>query len=79
MFIKLCSANENENAFDTEGLNSRVTNVIFWETTDIDQYQLVVEKLRRSKFWGTYFNIVKILPGIENAYAENYQVQPYGQ
>lgn len=65
--------------FDTEGFNSRVTDVMVWETADLDRYQLVVEKLRESKFWGSYFDIVEILPGIENAYAKNYNVKPYGQ
>lgn len=65
--------------FDTEGFNSRVSDVIIWETKNLEQYQLVVEKLRESKFWGTYFEIVEILPGIENAYAQSYSVEPYGQ
>ncbi len=65
--------------FDTEGFNSKVTDVILWSTADLDQYQLVVEKLRESKFWGTYFDVVEIIPGIENAYADNYNVKPYGQ
>lgn len=65
--------------FDTEGYNSRVSDVIVWETQDLNEYQLVVEKLRESKFWGNYFEIVEIVPGIENAYAESYNVRPYGQ
>ena len=64
--------------FDTEGFNSRVTDVIIWSTKNLEQYQLVIEKLRESKFWGTYFEIVEILPGIENAYAQSYGVAPYG-
>ncbi len=65
--------------FDTEGFNSRVSDDIVWETKDLEQYQLVVEKLRECKFWRTYFEVVEILPGIENAYADNYDVQPCGQ
>ena len=65
--------------YDTEGFNSRVSDVIIWETTDLEQYQSVVEKLRESEFWGTYFEVVEILPGIENAYARNYDIEPYGQ
>jgi hypothetical protein len=63
--------------FDTEGFNSRVTDVIVWETQDLEKYQAVVETLRESKFWGSYFDIVEILPGIENGYAKHYDVKPY--
>jgi hypothetical protein len=62
--------------FDTEGFNSRVTDVITWKTSDLKQYQAIIEKLRESKFWGQYFEMVEILPGIENAYANYYQVDP---
>ncbi|NJN38007.1 MAG: darcynin [Acaryochloridaceae cyanobacterium CSU_3_4] len=63
--------------FDTEGFNSRVTDVIIWETQDLERYQTVVEKLRESKFWDTYFEVTEILLGIENAYASHYEVKPY--
>lgn len=63
--------------FDTEGFNSRVTDVIVWESDSLSSYQGVVEKLRESKFWGTYFEVVEILPGIENAYANHYNMDAY--
>ena len=63
--------------FDTEGFNSRVTDVIVWQSQDLGSYQSVVEALRESDFWGKYFEIVEILPGIENAYANCYNVNPY--
>lgn len=62
--------------FDTEGFNSRVTDVMIWETEDLSAYQAVVEALRESDFWDTYFEIVEILPGIENGYANHYEVDP---
>lgn len=62
--------------FDTEGFNSRVTDVMIWETEDLSAYQSVVEALRESNFWDTYFEIVEILPGIENGYANHYEVDP---
>jgi hypothetical protein len=65
--------------FDAEGFNSRVTDVIVWETVDLAQYRAVVEGLRESRFWGTYFEVVEIILGAENAYADHYQVTPYGQ
>jgi hypothetical protein len=33
---------------------------------------LVVEDLRETPLWDRYFQIVDILPGVEDAYAENY-------
>jgi hypothetical protein len=33
---------------------------------------LLVEDLRDTPFWDRYFKIVEILPGVENAYAKNY-------
>jgi hypothetical protein len=38
-----------------------------WETS---------EELRETQFWGTYFEIVEIIPAIENAYALYYEVKP---
>jgi hypothetical protein len=64
--------------YDTEAYNSRVTDVIVWDTTDLAQYQSLVEKLRETRFWGTYFEVVEILPGLENAYAAHYDVEPLG-
>lgn len=65
--------------FDSEAYHARVSDVILWETADLGQYQSLVEELRESRFWGTYFEIVDILPAIENAYAAHYDVKPIGQ
>jgi len=64
--------------WDTEHFSSRVTDVILLQTQDLGQYRSLVEGLRESKFWGHYFEVVDILPGIENAYADHYGVKPYG-
>jgi len=64
--------------FDSEAFSSRVTDVIFWETTEIGEYQAIVEKLREIEFWGTYFDVIEIIPAIENAYATHYDVSPLG-
>ena len=65
--------------FDTEFFNSDVTDVLVWETSDLKAYQMVIEALRESRFWDHYFQVVSILPGIENAYASNYNVKPVGR
>lgn len=65
--------------FNTEFYNADVTDVIVWETRYLKAYHAVVEDLRETPFWGGYFDVVSILPGVENAYAEAYGRQPVGQ
>jgi Darcynin, domain of unknown function len=64
--------------FDSEGYNSRATDVVVWETSDLREYQAVVDKLRESRFWSAYFDIVEIVPSVENAYADAYDERPIG-
>jgi hypothetical protein len=64
--------------FDSEAYNARISDVIVWETADLGQYQSLIEALRESRFWGTYFDIIEIIPAIENAYARHYAVKPVG-
>ena len=47
-----------------------------WETSDVLAYQAVVEELRENRFWGHYFEVVEIIPSIEDAYAAHYAVAP---
>lgn len=65
--------------FDTEFYSADVTDVIVWETKDLAQYQSIIEALRETPFWGQYFEVVSILPGVENAYAEAYDREPMRQ
>lgn len=58
--------------YDTEFYSARVTDVLVWEVTDRHAYELVIEGLRETPFWDRYFQIVDILPSVENAYADNY-------
>lgn len=64
--------------WDVEHLNARVSDVLLFETQDLRQYQSLIEGIRETKFWGHYFDVLEILPGIENAYAQHYDVEPYG-
>lgn len=64
--------------FDAEAFNARITDVIMWETTELQAYQAVVESLREIEFWDRYFEVVEIVPAIENAYATHYEVSPLG-
>jgi hypothetical protein len=57
--------------YDVEFYSTRVTDIWLWEASDHHAYQLLVEDLRDTAFWDRYFEIVEILPGVENAYAKN--------
>jgi Darcynin, domain of unknown function len=62
--------------FDAEAFSADVTDIALWETQDVMAFQALVEDLRESLFWGTYFEVVTIVPGIENAYATHYKLTP---
>ena len=62
--------------YDVEFYSARVTDLWIWEATDHLAYELLVEDLRQTPFWDRYFQIVEILPAVENAYAKNYNRTP---
>lgn len=61
---------------DSEAFSGHFTDVLMWETDNVQEYQFLIEELRETLFWGTYFEIVEIVPAIENAYASYYNVAP---
>lgn len=64
--------------FDTEAYAARVFDVMMWETGDLGAWHALVDGLRETPFWGRYFEVLEILPGIENGYAAQYGVTPVG-
>jgi hypothetical protein len=58
--------------YDVEFYSARITDIWMWEAANHHAYELLVEDLRETPFWDRYFSIVEILPGVENAYANNY-------
>jgi hypothetical protein len=58
--------------YDIEFYSARVTDLWMWEASNHHAYELLVEDLRETPFWDRYFEIVEILPGVENGYARNY-------
>jgi Darcynin, domain of unknown function len=62
--------------FDAEAFSGRYTDLLMWETAAVWNYQSLVEDLRETPFWGTYFEVVEIVPTIENAYAIHYEMPP---
>lgn len=61
--------------FDIEFYSARVTDLWMFDCKDHQSYQLLVEELREGPFWDRYFQIVDILPGVEDAYVKNYPGQ----
>lgn len=62
--------------YDAEFFTTRCSDVIVWETENIVSFQAVIEKLRETRFWDTYFEVIDIIPAIEDAYANFYKVAP---
>jgi hypothetical protein len=62
--------------FDAEAFHGRYTDVVMWETDTVMAYQALVEDLRETLFWDTYFEVVDIIASIENAYSLHYEVTP---
>lgn len=58
--------------FDVEFYSSRVTDIFVWSVVDKKVYEILIEELRETDFWDKYFDIVEILAGVEDAYADNY-------
>jgi len=63
--------------YDSEAFSGKASDIIVWETEDLGSYQHLVEELRESDFWGTYFDVLEIIPSIENPYADHYNVKAY--
>ena len=58
--------------YDIEFYSARVTDLWMWEARNHHAYELLIEELRETPFWDRWFEIVEILPGVEDAYAKNY-------
>lgn len=59
--------------YDAEFYSTRVTDVWMWEVTDREAYERVVEALRDTPIWDRLFDIVEILPAVENEDARRHQ------
>ena len=53
--------------FDVEAFSAQATDVLMWECADLRRFQSLVEMLRETLFWDTYFEVLQILPGVEDA------------
>lgn len=62
--------------FDTESYTARVTDIVLWQTADLAAYQSVIKGLRDTAFWDHYFEVLEIIPALEDAYAAHYGITP---
>ncbi|MEZ4445118.1 MAG: darcynin family protein [Polyangiaceae bacterium] len=58
--------------FDAEAYSPRVTDVLMWEVSERRDYEALVEDLRETPFWGRYFEVLEILPCVEDGFARHY-------
>jgi len=70
--LKKHAENVSLRFYDVEFYTARVTDIFVWEAKDRHAYEMLVEDLRETDMWDGYFEIVEILAGVENAYADNY-------
>lgn len=59
--------------FDAEAHTATCSDVMMWAAHDAAQYNAMVEKLRETSFWDHYFQILQIIPTLENQYADHYE------
>jgi hypothetical protein len=64
--------------FDSEAFNARISDVMMWESDDLAAYSSLIEALRETLFWDHYFQVVEIMPSIENGFAQHYGVETLG-
>jgi chlorite dismutase len=53
--------------YDIEFYSARVTDIWVWDAKSHHAYERVVEALRDTPLWDRLFEVVEILPGVENA------------
>jgi len=57
--------------YDAEAFSGRATDVAVFETRDIRAYYFLIDALRDTPFLGLpYFEVLEILPAVEDGYAE---------
>ena len=61
---------------NSESYSARVTDVIIMETGDLGAYQRLIKGLRDTPFWDHYFEVLEVIPAVEDAYATHYGIAP---
>jgi hypothetical protein len=57
--------------YDAEAFTGRITDVAVFETTNLRAYYFLIDALRDTAFLGLpYFEVVEVVPAIEDGYQE---------
>ena len=64
--------------FDSEAFNAHISDVMMWESDDLTAYSSLIEALRETLFWDHYFQVIEIMPSVENGFAQHYGVAALG-
>ncbi len=57
--------------YDAEAFSGRATDVAVFETCDLRAYYFLIDALRDTPFLGLpYFEVLEIIPAVEDGYAE---------
>ena len=57
--------------FDAEAFTGRCTDVAMWTAQDLKSWSFLMDALRDTAFFSApYYEVVDIIPALENAYAE---------
>jgi len=63
--------------FDAEAYCAAITDVLMWESADDEDYRGLIEELRETPFWGSFFEIRELVPCIEDDFARHYGVEGF--
>jgi hypothetical protein len=57
--------------FDAEAFTGRCTDVLVWTAADLKSWSFLMDALRDTAFFAApYYEVVDIIPALENAYAD---------
>lgn len=59
--------------FDAEAYSAVCSDVMQWTVHDRAAYDGMVESLRETPFWDRYFQLLHIIPTLEDQYADHYE------
>lgn len=59
--------------FDAEAYTTVCSDIMVWTVHERSAYDTMVESLRETAFWDRYFQVLHIIPALEDQYADHYE------
>lgn len=56
--------------FESEAFSAQASDILLWQTTDLNAWAWIADHLRETLFWDHYFEVVSILPAMEASYLD---------